>query len=143
MGENGCGTASKMINQQLVGAHAVAACEAWVLGKSKGVDGDALNKLMDKSWGQSKIQQRVFSVIIEDGEGLRNSKAPLRNLAKDVDIAVSSAKHLGLNLPVLQETSNVIGKAMGQGRDGQDMAVMHEVLVPPTSRKPSERSILD
>ena len=59
MGPLGTGTATKLVNQLLVGAHAAAATEALQMAKQLGLkDFDKLLEVLANSWGQSKILLR-------------------------------------------------------------------------------------
>jgi len=142
MGESGTGTISKTINQQLVGSHSMAAAEAYLIGSGKNVDMDQLNKLLEKSWGYSKIQNRCFSVIQKGGDALHNSGAPLRNLAKDIAISKKLATELGLELPILNETDKVCQTAMKLNKGGADMAIMKDII-DNVSPRPATGSVLD
>lgn len=90
MGPVGSGTATKLVNQLLVGCHAAASCEALRLGKELGIkDLDQLLAVLSKSWGQSKILARCGGLIANaetkgDPDSLKVSGAPLRNLHKDL-----------------------------------------------------------
>jgi 3-hydroxyisobutyrate dehydrogenase-like beta-hydroxyacid dehydrogenase len=60
------GTATKLVNQLLVGAHAAASAEALRLAKQLGVtDVDLLLSVLDKSWGQSRVLARCGTFISE------------------------------------------------------------------------------
>ena len=60
-------------------------------------------------------------MIQQGGEALHNSGAPLRNLAKDIAISKNLATELGLELPILNETSKVCQTAMTLNKGGADM----------------------
>ena len=104
------------------------------------MDLEKLNKLLEKSWGFSKIQNRklftchiqfwgVFNfALTATSEELYNSGAPLKNLHKDLAIIKETCGDLQLTLPALTAAWNVIDKAMKQQRGRQDMAALVEVL---------------
>lgn len=88
-GDVGAGMAAKLVNQALVAMHAAAAADAVLLAKQFGLeDLQSLQALLKSSWGQSKILDLALDDLIAcqgDLEGLKNTKAPLRNLQKDVE----------------------------------------------------------
>ena len=103
-GPAGSGTAAKLVNQALVCMHAQAACEALFLAEKVGLskspeDTARLLSMLKASWGHSKVLELVLQdyigsyVVDSEGtvrpsmevEGVRNSVAPLRNLAKDLE----------------------------------------------------------
>ena len=106
LGGSGAGTAAKLVNQQLVGIHAAAACEAMTMARSLGIkDLAPLLELLDRSWGNSFILQRVGAVLLEaqrsaDDGVLMTSGAPIRNLKKDMGIVDGAAEATGLTLGV-------------------------------------------
>jgi 3-hydroxyisobutyrate dehydrogenase-like beta-hydroxyacid dehydrogenase len=103
-GESGCGASAKLINQALVGIHALAACEAIKLAEKWGLTNiDQLNDMLQNSWGQSRILDLVMKEYLQaqfeifHSQNLdvskfadvysklaqSNSPAPLRNMNKD------------------------------------------------------------
>merc|ERR1712205_250119 len=105
----GSGTLAKLINQQLVGIHCLAACEALKIIKVKNLDLNKLNSLLEKSWGFSKIQNRIFSTaLMSTKEENHRSCAPLRNLHKDLTIVHQMCSDLGMSLPIISETTQVL-----------------------------------
>lgn len=104
-GDSGAGSAAKLINQALVGIHALAACEALKLAEKWEVeDVQALKDILQVSWGQSKVlelvmldymvaSERVDSVdvnVIIDELSKSSSAAPLRNMEKDFNCITSA-----------------------------------------------------
>ena len=76
-GENGAGTAMKLINQLLTCVHTVAAAEAFNLANNAGVDIRKATDLLQKSFGGSAMVGR--SGPIPAARALEDSGASLRN----------------------------------------------------------------
>ena len=98
MGPAAAGTATKLVNQALVGVHSQATAEALLLAGQLGVsDLHKLVRLISKSWGGSRIFSRSGTCTADAaaaGGGLDHyaaSAAPLRNLAKDLRIIQSAS----------------------------------------------------
>ena len=136
MGPTGTGTATKLVNQLLVGAHAAAACEALQLGKQLGLtDLDKLLDVLGNSWGQSKILLRCGRLIADsekkaDPSTLEVSGAPLRNLVKDLDFVGLAVAGAGINTPVVTTVQKQFAAAIEQGMSEADMAVLFSMLAP-------------
>ena len=113
MGDEGAGTAAKLINQLLVGIHSLAANEALVLGKELGLDDlNLLNDLIKDSWGYSKIFERCLGVINDVdydfySSKLENSGAPLKNLYKDLRIILNEARKNKIDLKITEKVGEI------------------------------------
>merc|ERR1712166_930924 len=133
-GPLGTGTATKLVNQLLVGAHAAAATEALQMAKQLGLkDFDKLLEVLGNSWGQSKILLRCGGLISEsekkgDPTTLETSGAPLRNLVKDLDFVQSAVDSAGINTPVVSAVRAQYKAAIDAGMSEADMAVLFNML---------------
>ena len=131
MGNNGAGTASKLVNQLLVGVHSLAASEALVLAKELGLkDLVVLNDLIRDSWGYSKIFERCLRIINDvdydfNSSKLEKSGAPLRNLCKDLKIIHKAAQGSGIQLRVTDQVTNIYDHVQNDlGFEEGDMAIV-------------------
>ena len=131
MGNNGAGTASKLVNQLLVGVHSLAASEALVLAKELGLkDLDILNDLIRDSWGYSKIFERCLGIINDvdydfNSSKLEKSGAPLRNLCKDLKIIHKAAQGSGIQLRVTDQVTSIYDHVQNDlGFEEGDMAIV-------------------
>ena len=131
MGDNGAGTAAKLVNQLLVGVHSLAASEALVLAKELGLkDLNVLNDLIRDSWGYSKIFERCLGIINDvdfdfNSPKLEKSGAPLRNLYKDLQIIVKTVQESGIQLQVTDQVTSVYDHLKNElGFEDGDMAIV-------------------
>jgi len=126
MGPNGAGTAMKLINQLLVGINTVAAAEAFALANSAGVDIELAANLLGVSWGGSTMVER--SAPITHSRQFTNSKAPVRNLDKDLGIIkeLASAERLALTLGL--KSQELFKKMMDDDKPDHDIAGVIEVV---------------
>ncbi len=126
MGPAGAGTATKLINQLLVGVHTVAACEGLLLGERAGVDAELLAGILSKSWGASRMLERAAPIV--RARGFRDSGAPLRNIHKDLGIIVRLGEELGVPMPTAREAKRLYDALMAAGRGEEDGTVAFEWL---------------
>jgi len=127
------GTATKLVNQHLVGIHAAASCEALLLGKRLGItDFGLLLSVLDKSWGQSRILARCGNFIGEveekqDPSVLDNGGAPMRNLLKDLQFVQTAAEATALRAPLAAAATAEYTAADAAGLSESDIAVLYNV----------------
>lgn len=95
LGPAGAGTAAKLVNQALVGSHALAASEGLLLAERLGIDDTpALLTLLGRSYGNSTILQRCGKLLVDGTpKDLATSGAALRNLVKDLRIIHAASGH--------------------------------------------------
>jgi D-erythronate 2-dehydrogenase len=131
MGDEGAGTATKLINQLLVGIHSVAANEALVFSKKLGLrDLNLLNDLIKDSWGYSKIFERCLSVLNDVdynvfSKELEQSGAPVKNLCKDLNIIINEARENGIELKIAEEVADIYHHVENDLKLGNgDMAIL-------------------
>ena len=134
------GTATKLVNQLLVGVHALAGAEAVLfaqrVGGLRAEQLPGLLELLGAAWGNSRIFQRVGGLIARaearrgGGEAaLRASGAPLRNLVKDLNIVAAAGAEAGLVLPTTARADAVFAHAhRSLGLGEADMAVAFYLL---------------
>lgn len=100
MGELGCGQATKVINQAVVGVNYVLMAEALMLAKSAGIDAAALPKALAGGMADSVILQRIYAQMT--ARDFDPPKAYARQLAKDLNALGTYHRNLGLILPVVE-----------------------------------------
>eukprot|EP00039_Didymoeca_costata_P024225 m.9675 g.9675 ORF g.9675 m.9675 type:complete len:631 (+) comp4112_c0_seq2:149-2041(+) len=136
MGPLGAGTATKLINQLLVGSYAASSAEAMQLAKQFHLKSlDQLLYVLSKSWGQSRVLQRCGAAIASAENAsnpalLNESGAPLRNLVKDLVFVKSAADQAGLKLPVCDTVRGQYEHAMQQNLSEADISVLYNLLNP-------------
>jgi 3-hydroxyisobutyrate dehydrogenase-like beta-hydroxyacid dehydrogenase len=120
MGGPGSGTATKLVNQLLVGIHTLAACEALTLARKVGVNLEKLIYVLERSWGQSRMLERNAASILTRSFG--PSSVPLRNLLKDLSIILELARAEGVSLPAGGEAHRVFSALAKEGLGACDIA---------------------
>ena len=96
IGPTGAGTAVKLVNQLLVGIHAVAAAEAMLLGAKAGADPALVYEVVSTGWGQSFMLDRNAPVMLD--RNFEGDRAQLRVILKDLGLIQDLAQ--GLESPI-------------------------------------------
>ena len=137
MGDEGAGTATKLINQLLVGIHSVAANEALVFSKKLGLRNlNLLNNLIKDSWGHSKIFERCLGVLNDVdynvfSKELEHSGAPVKNLCKDLKIIINEARENDIKLKITEEVGDIYHHVENDLKLGNgDMAILGRLYSP-------------
>eukprot|EP00035_Acanthoeca_spectabilis_P039178 m.59724 g.59724 ORF g.59724 m.59724 type:complete len:641 (+) comp9476_c0_seq1:16-1938(+) len=131
MGGPGAGTATKLVNQLLVGAHAAASAEAFRLAKGLGVtDFDLLMSVLENAWGQSRVLSRCGKFITQvekeqNPELLNTGGAPMRNLLKDLHFVQAAATGAGLRAPIADAATVEYEAAAAAGLTEADISVLY------------------
>lgn len=123
MGDCGAGTATKLVNQLLVGVHTLASCEGLLLGRKAGVEFDKLIRVLKRSWGQSRMLERNAPKIIR--RNFEHSAAPLKNLLKDLSIVTELGSAQGIPLPTAEAARTVLARLADQGRGAWDITAAY------------------
>ncbi|CAM9213101.1 unnamed protein product [Chrysoparadoxa australica] len=132
-GQPGAGTAAKLVNQMLVIANTVAACEAYALAESLGVqDKVKLRGVLEEAWGQSAMLSKNWEDLARleplGHEAMGKSQAPLRNLEKDLGIITRAAQSAGLELPAFPASAKLLDQAMAEGNGESDFCSMSRLI---------------
>ena len=106
MGPTGAGTGMKLVNQLLVSVNVCAAAEAFHLANAAGLDLEAAARVLEVSWGQSRMAER--SAPITAARDFEDSGAPIRNLVKDIGIITALSDDLGIALPLSRAAQRLI-----------------------------------
>ena len=130
VGPAGSGSAVKLINQLLVGVHSVAAAEALLLGIRSGVDPELLLEILDTSWGQSFMLSRNGPVMV--ARDFADARAPLRLIAKDLDLVEGFAEHSAAPTPMGARALEVVREALAMGHAELDASC---VIIPLEERE--------
>ena len=126
LGAFGNGSRMKFIANHLVNIHNVAAAEAFVLARKAGLDLQVVYDVMADSAGSSRMLQVRGPLMVEGRYDPPTARVDLH--MKDLGIITDFAAHLGCPVPVFTAAAQLYSAALGQGRGGQDTAVVCEVL---------------
>lgn len=125
MGESGSGMRVKLFNQALVGVYFVAVAEAYLWAKKTGLKVEDLQKIISMSWGDSPVFRHVVATVIS---GDMKAGASMRNLVKDLDIILKSAKDDGARLTLLELADQYIARASEKGYEAYDASILYSIL---------------
>ena len=121
VGDIGQGCVTKLTNQLLVAVHTLAACEAYLFGKSAGADPAQLFEVLGTSWGASNMLNRNAPMMISKEFG---ALTPTRLLVKDLNLIEEVAKEFGIHLPIGKQTKNLFDKATEMGLGDIDLSAL-------------------
>ena len=106
MGPPGSGQATKLTNNVLAATHMAVLAEAVALARSEGLDPAAVYEIVSNGTGDSRVLRNRYPVpgVLPEAPA-SNEWAPLFPvdlIAKDVRLALTTAREHGLNLPVVE-----------------------------------------
>ncbi|HZO76752.1 MAG TPA: NAD(P)-dependent oxidoreductase [Solirubrobacteraceae bacterium] len=106
MGPAGSGQATKLTNNVLAATHMAVLAEAVALARSEGLDPAAVYEIVSNGTGDSRVLRNRYPVpgVLPDAPA-SNEWAPLFPvdlIAKDVRLALTTAREHGLTLPVAE-----------------------------------------
>lgn len=122
LGPVGAGTVAKLCNNLLVGIHAAAAAEAFVLGTKAGVDPKVLLEIVQGATGQSRQIERNFPKFIFPGHF--EAAFSIEHLHKDVALAVGLGKDQQVRMVLGAMTQQLLEEARAAGHAREDMAAI-------------------
>ena len=123
-GGPGAGQKTKIVNQILVAASMVGACEALRFTEAAGLDPrrvlESVSSGAAGSWTLSNLVPRILEGDYEPGFFVEH-------FVKDLGIAIRSARSLGLDLPGLEHAESLYRavEAAGHGRKGTQALDLH------------------
>ncbi|MDA1475183.1 NAD(P)-dependent oxidoreductase [Bacillus changyiensis] len=120
------GTNTKLINNLLIGFYTAGVSEALHLAKKSNLDLDQLFKMLNVSYGQSRIYERNYKSFIAD-----NHYEPgfaLKLLLKDLGFALDLAKKNNVELPVSKILFDLYAEAEKNGYGEKDMSVLYKKI---------------
>jgi 3-hydroxyisobutyrate dehydrogenase-like beta-hydroxyacid dehydrogenase len=126
VGEVGHGKVVKMVNQALAAIHLLAIGEAFALGAKCGVDPETLYDVIRTSSGYSKMMDLRLPGFLLAGSFQPGFKLDL--MKKDVNLAVESARALGIPLLMVSSVAQIFAAASAAGKGGEDFAAAAQFL---------------
>ena len=125
LGDSGSGLRMKLFNQALVGVYFTGIAEAYAWANKTGLKIEDLQKIISLSWGDSPVF-RHFAATVISGEKKRG--ASIRNLKKDLDIILQSAKKDGAELTLAELADLYLTKAVERGYDESEISTLWSML---------------
>lgn len=133
LGPVGAGTVAKLCNNLLVGIHAAAMAEAFVLGTKAGLDPQVLYEILSTNTGGSKQIERCIPKFVFPGNFEPAFAVDL--LYKDLGLAVDLGKDQNVRLLLGGLTQQLYEEARAAGYGREDMAAIIRPLEELTGTK--------
>jgi 3-hydroxyisobutyrate dehydrogenase-like beta-hydroxyacid dehydrogenase len=111
VGDVGAGTVAKLVNNQIVMAASIVVQEALTLAKKAGIEESVIVDILNKS--SAKAYAGMVPLFL--ARDFDKAFFKLSLAAKDVDVALMSAKSLGVDMPTTKAASAVYHKAIAEG----------------------------
>jgi 3-hydroxyisobutyrate dehydrogenase len=109
--------AMKLVNNIMLAANMAVASEALAMGTKAGLNADAMADVIRSSTGQSAAADILARFALP---GSFDFGAHMSILAKDVELAITEARNLGVPARVLEQAQGVWQTAMEEGRSQDD-----------------------
>jgi 3-hydroxyisobutyrate dehydrogenase-like beta-hydroxyacid dehydrogenase len=122
LGPVGAGTVAKLCNNLLVGIHAAAMSEAFVLGTKAGVDPKVLFEIIANATGGSRQIDRNIPKFVFPGNF--EAAFSVEHLHKDVALAVNLGKDVHVRMLLGALTQQLLEETKAAGHAGEDMAAI-------------------
>ncbi|HYG59157.1 MAG TPA: NAD(P)-dependent oxidoreductase [Symbiobacteriaceae bacterium] len=122
LGPVGAGTVAKLCNNMLVGIHAAAMAEAFVLGTKAGVDPKVLFEIIQGATGQSRQIERNIPKFVFPGNF--EAAFSVSHLHKDLGLAVQLGRDEQVRLLLGGMTQQIYEETRAAGYTDQDMAAV-------------------
>ncbi len=122
VGASGMGATVKLCNNLMLGINLVGVCEAFVLGAKAGVDAQTMAEVVQASSGGSIVIERYFPKTI-----IKNQYQPgfmLKLMVKDMNLALQSAKALGVPTFAGSISGQVLDMVNNMGKGDADFTVI-------------------
>jgi 3-hydroxyisobutyrate dehydrogenase-like beta-hydroxyacid dehydrogenase len=126
VGGVGQGKVVKIINQMMAAIHLLAIGEAFALGAKCGADPATLYDVIKTSSGYSKMMDLRLPGFLLEGSFQPGFKLDL--MKKDVNLAIESAKALGIPLLMTSVGAQVFAAASAAGKGSADFSAAAEFL---------------
>jgi 3-hydroxyisobutyrate dehydrogenase/glyoxylate/succinic semialdehyde reductase len=125
-GEEGKGSALKLVFNQLLGTALLGAAEAVLLGAAMELDRDELFRALEDCGAlPTPLRDRIRSSV---AEGAHDPGFPLEWIEKDLRLAEESADAAGVVLPMTNAAATTYGLARIHGWDRHSITAVYEFL---------------
>lgn len=123
LGGSGLGSAAKLLNQYLVGVHIMAAAEAMAAAGSMGLDPKQLYQLLQVSYGQSRMLERLMEQLVLPGNA--EPGAYMKYIHKDLRLANLLLSAFGIEPVTGKAAWSVYEEALQTSWGEKDMAAVY------------------
>jgi 3-hydroxyisobutyrate dehydrogenase-like beta-hydroxyacid dehydrogenase len=125
VGDNGQGLALKLAINISLAVQMLAFAEGLLLAERSGVDRQRALDVMEASPIGSPMLRARASIILDPPE---EAWFDLRFMHKDIELALATARELGIPLPTAERASEVLAQAEALGYERRDLATLFQVL---------------
>jgi 3-hydroxyisobutyrate dehydrogenase-like beta-hydroxyacid dehydrogenase len=126
IGENGQGLALKLAINISLAVQMIAFAEGLLLATRSGVDSQRALDVMESSPIGSPMLRARAGLILEPPSD--DAWFDLAFMHKDIELALATARDLGIPLPTAQRADELLERAIALGYERRDLAVLFEVL---------------
>ncbi|UOQ93146.1 NAD(P)-dependent oxidoreductase [Halobacillus shinanisalinarum] len=120
------GTATKLINNLLIGFYTAGVSEALNLAKQSNIDLENLYEILNVSYAKSRIFERNYKSFIANDD--YEPGFSLKLLRKDLGFALDLAEKHHLDLPISKNLFDMYEEAEESGLGEKDMSVVFQKL---------------
>lgn len=125
MGPSGSGQGAKLVNQLLTAVHSAAAVEALYLGRRLGLDLDQLHRVLQASYGASRMLDRTVPVLQAENF---DSAFTVDVLAKDLRLIEALGHETSTPLPLGEAALALYRAGQNGGVGASDAAALVKIL---------------
>jgi len=125
VGDNGQGLALKLAINISLAVQMLAFAEGLLLAERSGVDRQRALEIMEASPIGSPMLRARASIILDPPE---EAWFDLRFMHKDIELALDTARELGIPLPTADRANEVLERAEALGYERRDLAVLFQAL---------------
>lgn len=126
VGKVGQGKVVKIVNQMMAAIHLLTIGEAFALGMKSGVDSAILYEVIKNSSGYSRMMDLRLPEFLMQGAFQPGFKLEL--MKKDVNLALESAKALGVPVLLTSTAAQVFTAASAAGKGNEDFSAAAQFL---------------
>jgi 3-hydroxyisobutyrate dehydrogenase len=126
MGERpGHAQVMKLVNNLLLAANLVTACEGFVMGAKAGIDPDAMLAMVNAGTGRSLVTETMMEQVLSGNFAFGGA---LSLLDKDARLGLAEATALNVPMWTLEQAARVWRFAMIQGHGNEDVTAVARVM---------------
>ena len=115
----------KLVNNLLLAANLVTACEGFVMGAKAGIDPDAMLAMVNAGTGRSLVTEQMMEQVVS---GRFAFGGALALMDKDARLGLAEASALNVPMWTLEQAARVWRFAMIQGAGDQDVTAIARVM---------------
>ena len=115
----------KLVNNLLLAANLVTACEGFVMGAKAGIDPDAMLAMVNAGTGRSLVTEHMMEHVVSGDFAFGGA---LALLDKDARLGLAEATALNVPMWTLEQAARVWRFAMIQGHGNEDVTAIARVM---------------